>query len=416
MQNIKLLISLLNILIGTIIIMIKILTVSFYYTNESKGGAAKSFLNIVENLKSVKEFDVESFTLKIKRRLFNPFDILLYLSFTKILLKINKFKPQIIITQTGAAFSTIFAARIKKIPVINIIRDTHLICPKKADIIDYGVSCKALIDKKTCYKCINYWRSLRILIGNRPNGWQKNYKANISTIGYKIRYFICKLNIFIFNQSTLNLVASNLMKSFLSNQIDPKKLKIINITPIKRKELNRKIEKKNQLIFMVPSYNPSHKGLNFVLRLSRKLSENYKILIVGNKLTKEVLAKGNESKIINLGHVKKDRLDELYKESIVTLVPSFVNEAFGRIIIESLLNGTQVISSPNCGATFFFENKNFIQQQPLKLNLWIRALTEIINDPYKITEEDVGAIYEKFSMEKNRTDFLNLIKSTLTRS
>lgn len=393
--------------------MIKILTVSFDYTKESTGGAAKSFLNIVENLKSVKEFDVESFTLKNIRRKFNPFGIILYLYFPKILLKINKFKPHIIITQTGAAFSTIFASRIKKIPVINIIRDTHLICPKKADIIDYGASCKELIDRKTCYACINYWRSLRILIGNRPNGWQKSYKAIISTIGYKIRYFICKFNIFFFNQSTLNLVASNLMKSYLSNQIDPKKLKIINITPIKRKELNLTLEKKNQMIFLIPSYNPSHKGLDFVLRLSKKISENYEILIVGNKLTKKGLAKGNESKIINLGHVKKEKLDELFKKSIVTLVPSFVNEAFGRIIIESILNGTQVISSPNCGANSFFENEKFLQQQPLKLKLWIQTLNRITNEPYKITEEDIISIYEKFSMEKSKTDFINLIKSLI---
>jgi glycosyltransferase involved in cell wall biosynthesis len=394
--------------------MIKILTVGFYYTKESTGGAAKSFLNIVENLKSVKEFDVESFTLKNKRRRLNPFGIVLYLYFPKILRKVNKFKPHIIITQTGAAFSSILTSRIKKIPIINIIRDTHLICPKYVDIIEYGVSCKALIDKKTCYKCINYWRSLRILIGNRPNNWQKSYKAIISTISYKIRYFICKINIFIFNQSTLNLVASNIMKSFLSNQIDPKKLKIINITPIKRKELKHTLEKKNQLIFLVPSYNASHKGLDFVLKLSKKIPDNYKILIVGNKLTKKVLAKGNESKIINLGHVKQEILDELYKESIITLVPSFYNEAFGRIIIESLLNGTQVISSPNCGANSFFKSEKFLQQHPLKLKSWINAIKEMTSNPYRITEEEVISIYDKFSMEKSKNDFKNLIKGLIT--
>ena len=97
----------------------------------------------------------------------------------------------------------------------------------------------------------------------------------------------------------------------------------------------------------------------------------------------------------------------MYKESIVTLVPSFINEAFGRIIIESLLNGTQVITSPNCGASSFFENKKFLQQQPLKLNLWIQAITDVINEPYKITEEDSISIYEKFSTEKSKTDFIN---------
>lgn len=393
--------------------MIKILTVSFDYTKESTGGAAKSFLNIVENLKSVKEFEVECFTLKNKRRRFNPFNIILYLYFAKILRKINKYKPHIILTQTGAAFSSILASRITKIPIINIIRDTHVICPKYVDIINYGVSCKGLIDKKTCYKCINYWRSLRILIGNRPNNWQKSYKAIISTISYKIRYFICKFNIWIFNHSTVNLVASNIMKSFLSNQIDPKKLKIINITPIKRKELKPNLEKKNQLIFLVPSYNASHKGLDFVLKLSKKIPENYKILIVGNKLTKEVLAKGNESKIINLGHVKKERLDELYKESKVTLVPSFYNEAFGRIIIESITNKTPVISSPNCGANSNFLNSPFLKVIPIKLSLWVKKIQEMIEKSPEITNDNTEEVFRQFSIEKSKADFSNLIKEIL---
>ena len=113
-------------------------------------------------------------------------------------------------------------------------------------------------------------------------------------------------------------------------------------------------------------------------------------------------------------NIKQQKLDELYKESIVTLVPSFCNEAFGRIIIESLLNGTQVISSPNCGANSFFKSEKFLQQHPLKLKSWINAIKEMTSNPYKITEEEVISIYDKFSMEKSKNDFKNLIKGLIT--
>ena len=184
--------------------MIKILIVSFDYFQKSPGGAAKSFLNIIENLKSIKEFELDFLILKDIRESLNPFGISLYFYFFNVLRRLNRFKPHIILTQTGATFGSILASKVKNIPIINIIRDTSLICPKYNDIIGYGVSCKGLIDRNMCYNCINYWRTLRVLIGNKPINWQYSYKAVISTVGYKLRYLICKINIFVFNKSTIN--------------------------------------------------------------------------------------------------------------------------------------------------------------------------------------------------------------------
>ncbi len=393
--------------------MIKILIVSFNYFQKSPGGAAKSFLNIIENLKSTKEFELDFLVLKDIRESLNPFGISLYFYFFNVLRRINKFKPQLILTQTGATFGSVLASRITKTPIINIIRDTHLICPKYNDIIDYGVSCKGLINRSSCYNCINYWRTLRVLIGNKPINWQHSYKAVISTVGYKLRYLICKINISIFNKSTINLIASNLMKSFLLTQIESNKLEILNITPIQKRNFEGAIEKKNQLIFIIPRYNSSHKGLDFVLKLSKHIPQNYKILIVGNKLSEKQLVRGKNSNIINLDHVSPEELDRLYKESKITLVPSFYNEAFGRIIIESVLNGTQVISSPNCGASFFFENVEFIKQVPLKLKFWNKAINDVISNPYKITAKDINLINKKFSMQKSKNDFKDLIHRLL---
>ena len=393
--------------------MIKILAVSFHYDKTSPGGAAKSFLNIIEGLNRTKNFHVERLTIKSIKKILNPFELMLYLKIPKIIKTINKVKPSIILTQTGPTLATIIAARIKKTPVINIIRDPNLICPKNVNIIDYGKPCRGLINKKICFDCINYWRTLRVLIGNKPKGWQYGLKAEIANIGYKIRYYLCKNNIFLFNKAVVNLVASELMKSFLSTQINPGKLNIANIIPIKERKFDDKIvKKKKQLLFIIPRYDASHKGLDFILRLSEYLPNGYKIIIVGG-LIDPAKIKGIKSKISNIGYITRKKIDDLYKHSEITLVPSFFTEAFGRVIIESILNQTPVISSPNCGANEYFQNKPFLKILPLNISLWIKEINYMIENPYRITMEDTTQINELFSIEKSIVDFSNLIKQIL---
>ena len=297
--------------------------------------------------------------------------------------------------------------------LINIIRDPHLICPKYVNIIDYGEACKGLKNKKTCFDCINYWRTLRVIIGNRRNGWQYSIKASFASIGYKLRYNICKFNLFLFNKATVNLVATELMKSFLSTQINPEKLKIVNITPIKEIEFKDNIiKKKKQLLFIIPRYEASHKGLDFILRLSNNLPEGYTIVVVGSLLGKEKI-KEAESKIINIGPVTGNKINELYQNSEITLVPSFLTEAFGRVIIESISNGTPVISSPNCGANAYFKNKSFLKIIPINVQLWKNAIEKMIDEPYQIPKNEILSIRKQFSIEKCVSDFQILIQSIL---
>jgi glycosyltransferase involved in cell wall biosynthesis len=392
--------------------MIKILAVSFPYDKTSPGGAAKSFLNIIEGLKEQKNFKVNRISLdnrKFRRKFTNPFGIAFYLFIPKIIRAINKVKPNIILTQTGAAFPTIVGGLIKKVPVINIIRDPHLICPKYVDIIDYGKACPNLIDRSTCYKCIDKWKTLRVLIGNRPKGWQNSIEATLSSLNYKIRYFFCKLNIFLFNHSTVNLVASELMKSFLSTTIKKEKIEIINITPIKNLDFYQSPIKEKILLFIIPRYEPSHKGLDFILRLVNYIPRNYKIAIVGGVISPDKM-RGKEEKILNYDHLIGNKLREIYQKAQLTLVPSFYTEAFGRIIIESLLNGTPVIASPNCGANKYFKNSDFLKVLPLNLPLWAKTIKQMIENPYNIKEEDIQSIIENFSINRSKQDFARIIK------
>jgi len=392
--------------------MIRILTVTFYYKKGASGGAGNSLLGIIDGLSESNKFKIESlFFIKKKnlKRFYNPLGIGYYIFIPKIIKKINKFKPQLIITQTGLGPPSIIVAKIKRIPIISIIRDPSLFCPKHVDIISYGRACNGLESRKICYDCINFWRTLRVLIGNKPTGWNYTLKALFSTIGYKLRFFFCKLNILVFNHASINLVASELMKSILSVNIKTEKIKVVNITPVRKKKFVELREKKNQLLFIIPSYDPAHKGLNFVFRLIDIIPKDFKIVIVGQILSKKQIEVSN-LRIINLGRVNKDDLNKLYQNSKITIVPSFYNEAFGRVIIESVINRTPVISSPSCGANYFFKNKGYIKVVPLRLSLWKKEIDDIIENPPEITINDINSLYKQFSLSKSKRDFSDLIK------
>ena len=95
------------------------------------------------------------------------------------------------------------------------------------------------------------------------------------------------------------------------------------------------------------------------------------------------------------------------------MVPTFCTEAFGRVIIESISNNTPVISSPNCGANSFFNNKDYLAIVPLKISLWINKINEFIEKPHEITISDTNSLYKQFSLSKSKRDFSDLIKSIL---
>ena len=392
--------------------MIKILAISFPYDEKTAGGAAKSFINIIRSLKKEQNIVVKSLSISFPSgmtRIFHSYGIGYFLYLPRILKSIRQFKPHIIITQTGWAFVSIIAALLKKIPIINIIRDLSLFCPKHVDIIAYGKSCPGLKNRKTCFNCIDYWRSLRVIIGNKPNNWQYSLRAALNSVGYKLRYFYCKINLKILNFASINIVASELMRLRLIQNVNPNKILVVNITPIKPITLSNLNQKADQLLFLIPSFEASHKGLDFILKLALDLPEGFKIIIAGKKLMKKQL-KGLNNKVVNLDQIFGLELENLYQCSKITLMPTFCTEAFGRVIIESLMNKTPVISSPNCGANDFFINKEFLKVIPIKLNLWKKAIIEMIKKPPVITNQDIEEIYSLFSVNKSENDFLKLIK------
>ena len=390
----------------------KILIIAGYTGNNNLGGSSKSLLNIVNSFKDEKNIQIKILTQNFKNKLLESIGLKSYTLIPKIITNILKFNPDVVITQDTMAFSVILISKIMKTPIIHIIRSTSDFCPKYVDIVDYGKACSGINNRKQCFKCINKWRTLRILIGNKPKGSEHSIKTSFVNILYKIRYFVCSFNLHLIKKANINLVASNLMIDYFSHKINQNKFKIINITPIQKVIIDRQPEIKN-FIFVRTTYDASHKGLDFIRRLSKLISKQYWIIVVGgnNIISCEI----GHPHIINIDHISsKEVFNEVLSESMITLVPTFCTEAFGRVIPESLVNRTPVISSPQCGANQFFEGINdAVRVVPLKLNLWIKEIEDIIHNPPFINNKFVNYIYRQFSLKKSKEDFIKVINKVL---
>ena len=375
-----------------------------------KGGASKSITNIVNNLKNIKTIQIKTMTQKFRNKLLKSIGLDSYILVPKIIKNILKFNPDIIITQDDIAFPTILISNLKNIPIIHIVRSTVDFCPKYVNIVGYGKACKGISNRKECFNCINKWRTLRILIGNRPKGSEHSIRTSLVSILYKIRYFICSFNIYLTKKANINIVASKLMIKYFSNKINQNKFKIINITPI-QKEIIGIEPKKKHLLFIRTEYETSHKGFDFIKRLSKLIPKQYWIIVVGGDSFGEEKDYPN---IINLNYISsKEVFNEVLSESMITLVPTFCTEAFGRIIPESLVNKTPVISSPQCGANQYFNDNYSLRVIPLKLDLWIKEIEDIILSPPFINNKKISQIFRQFSLEKNKNDFIKTIKEIL---
>jgi len=426
---------------------LKILIISDYFGKNVPGGAHKSLRIIVDGLLRHKILSIKILAREVEKtkkknltilplnsiisliqnkakKIIRPFGADYFLYTLQIFKEIIKFKPNIIITQRDVAFPTILCAKIKKIPVIHIIRDTINLCPKHIDIIKYGKSCLGLKSKKVCYNCIDHWRLLRVLMGDKPKGWENSINSAIYNIFYRFRYYLIRFNLKLINQATINVFASPLLKDILLQNVNSEKIKIINITPIEKKnteildfeiynnELSSQIEAiRNPLLFITPKFKGYQKGENFVIELAKRLPQSFKIFIVGKKLN---LEKKN-NKILNLDQISLNLLNFIYKKAKITLVPSFQTETFGRVIIESFINKTPVISSPNCGANYFFKEKKYLKIVPIKFNLWVKEIKNVIENYPTIEDEDVNKIYQQFSVNKSQNDFINLILNLIRK-
>jgi len=421
---------------------LRILFIDQNFDATNIGGAFKSNYAIINEFVKNPEFDVsvlasktdsyirkKNFSAKpiypilkapLKRlnSLIKTLGINQYFSIYSILKEISQYKPDFIIVQRDLTFTAILAGFLKKVPVINIIRDGMGFCPKDIDTKGYK-NCSIYLSKKECWECINRWRSVRILLSDKPKGSNKTLLSSFYTIYYKMQYFFTKIYLHIMNYAFVNIVASPLMKKLVEKRIRNKRIAIRKITPIDKSNINKNTDKidkviinriensKNLILFVLPRNEGGSKGYPFVKKLITLISKDSLIIVVGtiiNELKKY-------ENVINIGKIPTNNLYYLYEKANLTIVPSIYTEAFGRIVIESVINKTPVLVSPQTGANYLFKNKNYVKILPLRVNLWIEEIKKFLEAPIEISDEEVVFFENMFSPKECANDIMSLIKS-----
>ncbi|MGC8622219.1 MAG: glycosyltransferase family 4 protein [Caldisphaera sp.] len=158
-----------------------------------------------------------------------------------------------------------------------------------------------------------------------------------------------------FKKAKIIMVNSNFTKNEFIKKLGIDESKIFTVYPYVNRSIffprvsNIKIisgvKSEDKLLLSVGGDNPN-KNIETILRLIKKLPENYKLIRVGRnfhtlKLVKDL---GLNNRIINISNVDIETLSEIYRCVDIFIFPSLF-EGFGIPVIEAMASGLPVITS-----------------------------------------------------------------------
>ena len=152
------------------------------------------------------------------------------------------------------------------------------------------------------------------------------------------------------------------------------------------------------------------KGLNIFIELSKRLENNYKLVLVG--LTKKQI-KGLPSNIIGIQRTEsKKELAEIYSSADFFINPS-LEETMGLVTLESLACGTPVIVSNSTAVPEVVTDECGIVVTNYNVESFFYA---IINNKKEFKKEDCIKQAKNYEMNKKYEDYLNLYDSILIKN
>ena len=270
--------------------------------------------------------------------------------------------------------------RSKNSKILFTLRDPSFLCLKGHMMCEYGYKCNFT-------PFCNIYRKTNILILNKYVDFihsPSNYLLNL------------------YKKNGLKIDKSIVIPNAVDEVVNPKNI------------INNFSEKRDEILY-IGSLN-FHKGTKTLLQAFKMLNNNnFKLVFIGRgkKEVEEFLklqARGYNVEFA--GWLDKNEVNKRIKTAKVVVLPSEWPEAFGRTLIESLINGTLVIGS-NAGAIpevvqnekYLFEWGNYKE-----LSKIIKIIMNYDKDKY--VDELMGFIpqIKKFSLENHITRFSNLYK------
>lgn len=382
-----------------------------------------------KNLELVKVYSVRNpLPISIMFGIKNPKDFIESVSTAEFEFFLRKENPDVVHIHTLMGLHKEFVEICNKLKIKTVFttHDYFGICPK-VNLIDIKlINCNNYKNGERCVCCNQNSFDTKILnkmnlgfyIKLRQNQFLNKFKGNIKAI----------VNVFNKNKFSNNEISneklelkgkqykelreyyfsifdlidkfhfnSNVSRKIYENYLNKLDGDVIFITHknIKKNIILEKNRVRDQLrISFLGNENPI-KGLDILLNAYSFLDQNYKnkikILIYG--IEKGIIA-NKEKNIIFKGKYKYDDLENIFKDTDYTIVPSIWYETFNFVALESKIYNTPVIISNTVGAKDIFRSDEKIEIIPSEKN--IKKVFENIIEKEIVLKINKDFEYESF--------------------
>lgn len=155
-----------------------------------------------------------------------------------------------------------------------------------------------------------------------------------------------------------------------------------------------------------------NKGIKTLIEL-KKNNPSLKIVCVGDGRLKEECIRNS---IVVTGWIKKKEVYSYIKNSKILVLPSEWEEAFGRVLIEGVINGTLVIGSDQGAIPEVLGYKNeyiFKAKNIPEFNKKIKRILNLTSEEYEAELKDMQNYMEKYNYENHIKSFIKLYKNLI---
>jgi len=145
-----------------------------------------------------------------------------------------------------------------------------------------------------------------------------------------------------------------------------------------------------------------------------KYNDLYAIAIVGNtakahkKLQKYIKKEEIKRKILISEYVDKEILFALYKQAMLTIIPSLI-ESYNMVALESLALGTPIVISSMAGVAEYLPRNNSCIRVCDNLTCFLRSVESYIKGEITVDRYSCMFLVKSFSIKKNSIELLKIL-------
>ncbi len=335
----------------------------------------------------------------------------LFLSFIATLRYIKVVKPDVVFTHKLAGLGSVVAARLMRVPSVYVVRGYQHACFNGEKLFYGNQGVVPCVEAECNPACLRRCGMLAIT---------NTSVSQLLRLPFSMyAFFVLRFRKHAISQATVIVGISEAVKNSLRT-VYPKKNVVRIYNPIDLAIFHgtrKEYQPFNRYFVYVGRFSKS-KGINVLLKAFKQLLLTYpecRLALIGSgaeyteikKLTKELAM---EKSVMFVGHLPFEKvLKFLDEKGFATVVPSLWEEAFGRVVVESMAMGVPVIASRMGGMKeLISEKQNGLLVNPSDEASLLKAMIELIidRDCYKRISSNSLQYVHSFSVPKISSEYL----------